>query len=79
MENLYLIRHKRFELYGPFSKKELKSYLKERDIEGWEVCGSLGTWVPLEKEDGVKSHYSELWKELTDTPFSIKKFFQKKD
>ena len=79
MEKLFLIRCGRYEIHGPLKKSELKIFLSKQDrSQDWEICGHLGTWVSLSNDAELKTHYSEVWKELNLTSFSWKSIFQKK-
>lgn len=64
MKTLYLLRHKRSHIHGPYPIEELSSVLKEAPFQDWEICASLSVWVRMEDEELLKQHYSDVWKTL---------------
>lgn len=77
--HFYLLRYRRTNIYGPFSKSEVKERLKhESSVNDWEIAGHLGPWIFFKNEETLKHTYTELWSELNTPSFSWKSLFGKK-
>lgn len=65
MANLFLLRYRRQDIHGPFSREELNNFLeKYESLADWEVSASMGPWVFLNHTSAMKNVYPQLWQDL---------------